>query len=446
MIGINTVSRFRIFADSCRLGYQPVLLVILALGLGACSGDPRPLQEAVEANDVDLRRLEISAPGQDLDERGIWINPGDNLQFDFKAFNADNEEIELSKENRRWAVSVADIADIDDNGLLRGLVSQPGVFFDVALQIGSIVSPPIKVSVSLSNLASINLKLGDDAILGEGVANPESAELTECSISEKLTATGQFEDGSQRPLLNLEWSVPESASGLLVESTATDARVGALTQGGFNLKVQSGELISDVPFTVVAGLEEIVIAPEEPTVAAGGTEQLHLDATYVQNPEGEAQRPQRVTDIATWSTIGANSEIATFTNIAGLRGVVSGVTIGSTQVEAKCGNDAVAAIAALEVVQPVFTSLEIDPSDSPLVISLDRNREVQLRVIAKSDGNAELDVSNQASWFLESGDGVITVDDGDTTGGLVTALTVGVARIKVTYRSLETFLSVRVDE
>lgn len=395
----------------------------MCLWLAGCSGDPRPLQEAVEASNVGLVSLEISSnlpvSESNTDEIQITINHGQVVQFRFTAVGEQGETLSLENSNRRWSVSNSDVASISDSGRLVG--RSDGVV-SVGLRIGGILASAVKVRVSNAELEAISAIEGEDT-------------LTECSVSDEYTVLGRYTDGTDRRVDDIEWSVVAGSDGVLIESTGLEAIVGALAPGSITLNALSGDISGSRQITVEQGLNTLTITPNPVSVERSATTQLELRADYA---DGSTQF---VTDVATWSS--ANTNIATISDEFASKGELTGVVIGQTTVTALCGDASNSRI--VEVIAPAdVIRLNVEPDDDPIILTLASEPSLQLEVTAESSAGSLEEVTDLSDWRVVTGDDVVSVDNSGASRGTITALAVGTATIEISYLGIEKTITIRV--
>lgn len=395
------------------------IAVLMIVAVTACSGDPRPLEEAVEVNEIGLTRLVISS-GVTLTE-DIFINPTEQLQFDFTAFDAQATELELDNNNRRWSVSNSAVASITDEGLLTGRSNGE---VTIGLDIGGIVATAVTVFVSDAELASI------DTITGP-------ASITECSRSTAYNAVGTFTDGSQRQLKAVDWTLADPDSGLLLDEDLDSVVVGSRGAGSITLQATEDNVSGNLIIEVAADALTLSVLPAD---------QLDIERTSSVSLVARAQYSDEtlaaVSELVIWS-LDEDSGIVTLVQNNGETGVLTGVANGTTSVTATCGDNTANVI--VEVVNPDFDSLEIDASDDPLILSLTGSGE-QLEAIASSIEGASENVTDTASWSIRSGSDVLQVGNSGSSRGFITPLRAGSAVVAVSFSGItgEATLSVTV--
>jgi len=390
----------------------------------ACSGDPRPLEEAVEASEIGLSGLVIKSdhPESDLidDPIKITINHGQVVNFRFIATGIEGQTLSVENTNRRWSVSNSDIASISDSGRLVG--RSDGVV-SVGLRIGGIFAESIPVRVSDAELESISLIEGQET-------------LVECSISDEYTALGNYSDTNPpRPIDQVEWSVADGSQGVLIESTDFDAIVGSQSPGSITLTAKVGDISGSTTITVVQGLASLTIAPSTLIVERSAEKQLIATAAYSDNTT------QRVTELVTWSS--SDTDIATVSDELDSKGTLRGVSLGQTTISTACGDATESQV--VDVIAPAdVIRLNVEPEDDPITMSLSGDTTLQLKVSAESSAGSIEDVTDNADWRIVTGDDVVDVDNSGASRGTVTALSAGTATLEISYLGVEKTVTIRV--
>lgn len=391
---------------------------VVAMVLVACSGDDRPFEEAIEASDSDIVRLEV-APLEGV-IIPVTIGVGETLRFEALAFNPAGVEIAFDSSDRAWGVSDGSVASIDGDGLLTGVGD--GVV-DVQLNFGGIAAAPLSVAVSSATLASIVEIVGPE--------EPEACQTTE------YTATGGFDDGTERTLTDVVWALaPGSTAELLSEAGDGFGRILLLPQNPelVTLMAQSAGQTLSRDLTVADNLSGVSFPAGLRAVDVGGTISLIATATF--NRDG-VEAMVDVSDSVVWSvTDGTGS--ATITTVGLERGDLTGVSAGTVSVTASCG-----AFLASQIVQIVSDDDDDDDglsfeSGTSLSLALSGTGQ-QLAVSTGSSFDEDDDVSDEVTWqSLDTG--VVTV----STTGFVVPVSLGTADILVTLDGESAVLSITV--
>lgn len=392
-------------------------LLLLSL-VSACSGDPRPLEEAVEASQIGLTGLTI---GSAVATDNITINPGESLQFNLQAVGIDGQDLTVANIDRRWSVSDNSVAKIDHAGFFTAIANGR---VTVGLRIAGIVAAPVEITVSDATLTSISIIEG-------------SMTLVECSMSGSFRATGEFDDGSTRVLQDLIWTLQAGSSGKLLQSSTTEAIVGAQGQGAVTLLVRSGDVTDSVVISVISGLSALEILPPVINVETGATLPLAAQAAYTDSSSTV------VTRLVDWS-VDESAGFASISNATFAEGVLSGINVGVTIVTARCASVTTTADVNVVVPGPV-AQLDVYPDDDPIEIKVGGAGQ-QLTVYSVTAHGSTIDRTNKATYVVISGGDSVSVDTVGAERGLVTAKTgsSGSAIVEVSYGGIDERINILV--
>jgi len=236
---------------------QLSLVLGVALALSACSGDGRPLEEAVETNQSNLKTLSVVQPTGLL--KPLVVNPGEQINFSIMASTGveGSAEIPLSAAGRRWSVSDTSRATIDSNG--KFIATADGVV-NVNLQIGGLTDS-FAVTIAQGELTGI--------AISPLVSDPMEDENTlERCVPEMYTATGTYTDTSEagmstRGLQNIvDWRIADEATGIASIQTDGATSVTAFDAGTLDLIATVGNVSSTASISVVDNLQRIDISPD----------------------------------------------------------------------------------------------------------------------------------------------------------------------------------------
>ncbi len=369
-----------------------ILFSLLLVLLSGCEGDPRPFEEAVLANQLQLTSLTVDAAGADV--LPLFVNPGRQLQFSVSGSSSSGLPLAIDGENRRWSSSVSSVGSITDSGLFNALSDGVTV---VQVRIGGIDSEPFEVNVSTATLTAVT------EIQGQ-------AELSSCSAA-TYTATGTFSDGSDRALREISWQLDPVQSGAagsnssLSQATGAQVEVQARAPDNFSLVASQDGFSLALPITVLDDLQSIQIDGVPAELSNNETVSLNASAVTITDA---TVTTRNVTDIVVWR-INANSAIAQITNgIDG--GELTGLTAGTGMVEAICGERL--ATAPLVVNEDNFFGLSVSPSGAQTIAI---GQTLVFTATATRDGETEVeDVTESVRWTISDPDDAAELDvDGD---------------------------------
>ena len=174
----------------------------------------------------------------------------------------------------------------------------------------------------------------------------------------------------------------------------------------------------------VATLDSIEIGPAAPTIltpAAGTKLQLRLLGHY---SDGTAQF---LTESASWSLSPAG--IATISNAAGTKGLVTSTAFGQTTITAT--HSGLTTTATLTVQQPTPVSIAVTPA-SPTIAS---GTAIQFTAVATYSDNSTQTITASATWS-SSDTNVATVSNVAGSRGLTTAVAAGSSTITATFNGV----------
>lgn len=369
------------------------LVWLLLVGLlSACEGDPRPLEEAVLSNQLQLVSLAIEPAGADTDD--LFVNPGRQLQFSVSGTSVSNESLQLDNENRRWNSSVPSVGSISDSGFFTALSDGRTV---VSVRIGGVDSEPFAVNVSNASVQAIVEIQGDEF-------------LSSCSAATYI-ARGMFSDGSNRALRELSWALQpvqagtEGANSSLNLATGTQVEVQARAPGAFSLVASQEGFSLPMQITVLDDLQSLSIdgVPAE----LSNNETVSLSATAVTISDDATLSTRNVTDLVRWR-INANAAIAEISN-GDDGGELTGLIGGSGFVEAVCGNSV--GSAELIVNEDNFFGFRLSPSGTQTIA---RGQTIAFSAFATPDGETDAeDVTGRVIWSISDRDVAELDVDGD---------------------------------
>jgi len=415
--------------------FQFSLFLGVALALSACSGDGRPLLEAVETNQLELGSIEIKQPTGLL--APLFVDPGQQINFSVMATTKSDDgepvvELPLSVANRRWSVASVDgagnattgRATIDDNGKFIGTAD--GVV-TVNLQIGGLTdSFPVTIAEGVLTDIAINP--------AESVVDPETGEAVvnslERCLPEMYVASGTYTDTSATGMStrglqnqNIEWSTSNPALGsagsqLNGSTTVTAFEAGMLDLIATVVDMDTGDVVSSTEsIEVVPSLQSINISPDTAGLMAGTTLQLTANGTYMRDG-GESISD--ITDSVTWSLLEDNGA-ASVSNEGSDKGLVTGNAVGNVNVTAACGMDPIAMRNVVVIQNDGSASGNLAFEDGP-IITITEGQSLQLRVSTGSIYDEENDITSDinTTFTVSSGANIVAFQSGNN--GEITAL------------------------
>lgn len=206
---------------------------------------------------------------------------------------------------------------------------------------------------------------------------PASPSIT-AGLTQQLTATGTFSDGSTQDLTN---SVTWASSDTSIATVSASGLVTTKANGTALITATDGSISGSVNVTVTAAqLTSIAVAPSNPSVAAGLTQQLTATGTFT---DGSTQI---LTNSVTWAS--SDTSVATV-NASGL---VTTKVKGTTLVTATDGS--ISASANVTVTAAQVTSIAVTPP-SPMVAA---GFTQQFKATATYTDGSTSDITSSATW------------------------------------------------
>lgn len=411
----------------------------VALMLSACSGDGRPLEEAVETNQLNLASINIVQPTGLLFP--LFVNPGEQINFMLSATRSGESraEIPLSAADRRWSVESVKLVDdeviattgratIDSNGTFIGTAD--GVV-TVFVQIGGLTGN-FEVTVAQAELTDIAISPVEGESM-EGELTMAGNMLERC-LPEMYMATGTYTDTSERTSTRglqdiVDWSTANEAMGIASAQSDGTASVTAFDAGTLDLIATVGNVSSTASIGVVDNLLSIDILPDVPGVMEGSTLQLIANGTFARDGQ---ESSSNITDYVTW-TFPDDSGFATVSNDESKKGLVTGVAVGNLDVKATCG-DLPATKTVVVIENDGSGSNNLAFEEGPVRTIYLSQGPVQLNVSngAIYDDDAAITFDDETSWSVSEGGQFVAFSSDPNRKGIIIPKAVGIATIRVT--------------
>jgi len=301
-----------------------------------------------------------------------------------------------------WSSSPGNIVTVS-----AGLASAMGVGTATVTATSGAISGSDTITVSAASLVSIAVSPSNPAVIN--------------GKTRQLTAMATYSDASTQDITaSAAWStsspnvVNVSGSGLVTAQTPGTAPVKA-TSGA----ITGSTMITVSPLTLVS----IAIAPPNPSIPKGETQQLMATGSY---NDGSTQD---ITSQVSWSNSAPN--------VVGLSGSdpinITAENLGTATLTATSGSTS--GTTNVKVSAPVAVALSIVPTNPSVAVGITQ----QLSAVETfSDGTTQ-PLANSATWTSGNPD-IATVDN----SGLVTGQAVGMATIAASYLLLNSSVTLTV--
>lgn len=393
------------------------LLALLVLLLSACgSDDSAPFLETVEESLLDLSSLNISSTESLLDV-------DTSRQLSVTAVNADGESQDFTTQ-AHWSSDNSLLATVSSGGLVSAV--GPGTVL-ITASYGSL-SDTISLTVSDAELLSLALSASEISV-------------NECQ-NIQLTATGSYDDGSQRDVTELlSWSSGDSSLGTFDTRSSYEGLLRTFNAGTTNTLSVSGSYkgISDeLDVSINDSLMSMTMLPGSPTLEISATQAFSVTAQYSDGSQSD------ISDNANWTLVdsGSGTGIGSIDNTFPDKGTFTAISTGNILVQADCGGPQSTnsvTVTAANTLQRV----EINDGENP--IEINDGDELSLTLIAIYSVSSDVDVTESASWSVISGDtGLISVDNTSGNKGEISYTGTGSVIIQATYNDEQSFTEVTV--
>ena len=250
-------------------------------------------------------------------------------------------------------------------------------------------------------------------------------------ISQQLTATGNFSDGSTQDLTNSSSWV--SLSPLVAEVSSAPGSKGLVTGlavGGATIRVTQTGISDTTPVVVTpAILTAIAVTPVNPSIAKGTLGRLVATGIFSDHST------QNLTQSVSWTS--SSRAVAIAGNHFPFQGAVFGRGEGSATITATQGG--VSGTAALTVTPATLASITITPPHP----SIANGTSLQLTATGTFSDRTTQNLTASVSW-TSSDPANAVVSNAEGSEGLVTGTGVGSARITATQGGVSGTASVTV--
>jgi Bacterial Ig-like domain (group 2)/Kelch motif/Galactose oxidase, central domain len=280
-----------------------------------------------------------------------------------------------------------------------------------ALAVGSTVITASSGSVS----GSITLAVTPAIV--KSIAITPSPATVGVGVTQQLTATGSFSDGSTHNVTTVAtWN--SDTPGVVTVGPTTGLLTGVAI-GSANVLATIGSVTATVPLTVSATLVSIALTPSSPSVPVGLTQQFTATGTLADS--SSVTTTVNLTNSVTWTSgTPANA------TVNATSGLTNALAVGSTVITASLGS--ASGSITLTVTPAIVESIAITPSPATVGVGVTQ----QLTATGSfSDGSTQ-NVTTAATWNSDT-PSVATV--GPTTG-LLTGVAIGSGNVSATIGSV----------
>ncbi|HEY1586427.1 MAG TPA: Ig-like domain-containing protein, partial [Polyangia bacterium] len=231
----------------------------------------------------------------------------------------------------------------------------------------------------------------------KGIHVGSGAAMMPDGATQKLVATGEFDDGSTADLTDLvTWRSSDEAVAMVDASAPAGATLFASGPGTVTITATLAQISGSATLTITAVLRMLVISAGMTRIAPCGSRQLVAVASFSDGTQRD------VTALAEWST--SDGAVATAGNSDGARGLLSAFAAGPVTISARWGGTG----SSLELVADpqVPKMIAVSPTD----LTVTAGDSIAFTTTATyCDGSTE-DVTMISTWSSSS-PAVASIDD-----------------------------------
>jgi hypothetical protein len=232
-------------------------------------------------------------------------------------------------------------------------------------------------------------------------------------------ATGTYSDGTVQDLTtSATWNSTNNGTATISNAAGTEGLATSVNQGGTTISATSGAIVGSTSLTVTAAtLVSIAVAPVDPTIANGTTQQFTATGTYTD------ATTQVLTTQVTWTS--TNNGVAVVVPSGPARGLATATGVGMTSIRATLGS--VTGSTTLTVTNAVLTSIVVTPDP----VSIANGTKVQFTATGHYSDGSQQNLTTSATW-ASTDPGAATISNAAGTEGEATSVAPGSTTISAT--------------
>ncbi|MCB1755272.1 MAG: Ig-like domain-containing protein [Gammaproteobacteria bacterium] len=381
---------------------------IWLLFLQACNNndDVDKFLQASDAARLDLASVSISADR-------VLVNAGEDAQFSALGVRANSTTVNLT-ESVEWRSSDPSLVSIDSQGLAHAKAD------------GNVL-----ISAHFAHLqTSLDFRVNTAELVS---VNVEGAETFDECLTRQLSASGEYNDGSERPLVgSATWAVSNGALASVEENT-DGALLKTHQAGAVQVTAVSQGVTGSLDVEILDTLQTLAISPRDITLSVDDSRRFTATGTYSDGTLND------ISASTTWSS--ADESIASFDSQDA--GLLTAKDEGTTSLSANCGGQSDSTTLTTQVVE--IEEVEIRPDQSRITLDVgDDGYQLSLRAV-NTDGSTE-DVTEDAEWSKLSPSSVtIQVSNRDGSKGELSISGTGNATVEARYEGFSDSILVVVE-
>ncbi len=298
-------------------------------------------------------------------------------------------------------------------------ISSTGLATTIASGTATITATDGSVSGSTSLIVT-------QATLVSIVVNPSTASIPAGS-TEQFAATGTFSDSSTQDLSSTAyWSSSDGTVATVSDTAGSQGLASGVSAGSVTITAASGSITGAATLAVTgASLVSISIAPQNPSISLGASQQFSATGTYSDGTSND------VTALVTWTS--SSPAVAVISNTAGTIGLATSTGMGQSSITATLGT--ISNSTTLTVGSPTLVSVAITPANPSLTTLASQ----QMTATGTYTDGSMQNLTPSALW-ISSAPNFATI----SPSGSVTAVSAGSATLTATVGSVNGSTAVTV--
>ena len=313
------------------------------------------------------------------------IASGTTLQFQATGTFTDGSTRDMTS-TVTWSSDTVSTATVNNAGLAQSV----GVGSANITATSGTVSHSTTLTVSGAALVSI-------------AVNPPAASIP-AGATQQFTATATFSDSSTQDVTSTAyWSSSNGTVATISDSVGSQGLSTGLGAGSITITAASGSVNGTAGLTVTAAtLVSISVAPQNPSIALGASQQFTATGTYTDSST------QDLTTVATWNS--SSSSVAIISTAMGSYGLATSSGQGMATISAT--SNSISSSTTITVLSPALVSITITPDSAAITVGTTQ----QFVATGTYTNGSTQDLTGAVSWDSSSG-AVATIAEGGLSTG-----------------------------
>ncbi len=241
--------------------------------------------------------------------------------------------------------------------------------------------------------------------------------------TQQFTATGTFSDTSTQDVTSTAyWSTSDGTVATISDSAGSQGLATGVGAGSITITAASGSVNGTATLAVTAAtLVSISIAPQNPSIALGASQQFTATGTYSDGTSND------ITAMVTWAS--SSSATAVISNTAGSIGLATSAGAGSTTISASLGTTSSSTM--LTVGPAALFSIAVTPSNASIPLGTTQS----FAATGTYTNGSTQDLTTSVTWS-SSNSAVASISNTLGTQGVASGTGLGTAGIAASVASI----------